>query len=660
MRIERHIFGSKDGYQTLAASPGLSADACKALNGFAFGTIYDSSVRDSFKKSAGYWSRPVGQRYRAITRILPGEPDDAGRQTLLFISAIVPTEYWDQVLTGDARPLLNRSEFWKWDRSARIPAYDAEGLRPTAWTVTGRDLQRVLGMLSLLEQSWSFRRPVVAREQSYTLDDILAVERLIPPAIRGAFSAVYRGVDGAMPVTLNCLAHSVQAAGANPFRELIGAVSPYAKRLVREGLQDGRFPLPFIQNYRHFAVPVVESAEDESEYVSMNTSLAAPRASSSRRRSPALLVTSTVLALVFGAAIGWFAHRPPPTPPPAPNPWPAVAAQAVALPLTPGIPLVRRLQDFGRAFQSAAAETSDPSSGEGDRIPKRAEAIEALVVCDSHIREVSRGDQDAIRNCEEEIERVKEALGDDAGLFTKWLSDSLTLRTLPPSDTLQDAAQRLHKSVQSLRDLDRDSKITKTERDDAQKLNAALVLLTSVGLDDAANEYAGDISFLNDLLERSKPPPSPKAKNLARDSEGAKTDPLSLSQEFWNHINIASSALPLTGASPDRKLLSGELHQILEFCDKHAELGSLASVLRDYRMLNDDCAPRMNASSVAHTIEIEDETLRARIEECLGIIAEFQKLVVTQGINKERTRLRRELRDRSKEVVDRLMKLIEH
>ncbi|MFQ5502429.1 MAG: hypothetical protein ACE5EQ_09035, partial [Phycisphaerae bacterium] len=311
MRIERHIFGSKDGYRTLAHSAGLSATECKSLEGFAFGTPYDPALRASLAKNPAYWSRPVGRDKRAITRIMLGQPDDAGRPTLVFISVVISAGDWDTVLQGDAGPLLRMADLWRWNPSTPLEPSQSISPHPSALRLNDQSIQRVLGLVSLLEQAWSFRKPVMIREGAYSFEEILTVERLLPPPIRRTYSSVYRGIIADMPVTLNCLARSVQANSGNPFRSLAGAVSPYAKSLAREGLLEGRIPSSLVHRYSHFSKPVVEAIDDGAGSEDMIKVPHLPKVRAGPNLSAVTLAVAAA-ALILGFLIGWLANRPPP------------------------------------------------------------------------------------------------------------------------------------------------------------------------------------------------------------------------------------------------------------------------------------------------------------------------------------------------------------
>jgi hypothetical protein len=360
MRIERHIFGSQDGYRTLAHSPDLTASECKALEAFAFGTPYEQTVRASFKANPAYWSRPLGGTRRAITRVSLGTQDDAGRPTLVFVTAVISDQDWNLRLQGDAWPLLNIAELWRWDRTAQLTPVESGPLAPTPWRLTGQSVQRALGLLSLVEPSWSFKQPVVVREDAYSLEEVMAVERLLPPAIRSGFSVLYRGIQGDTPVSLNCLARSVPADSARPCRRLVGPVSPYAKALARQGLVDGRLPADFVRTYSRFSQPDVETGSEWSEDDAMpNVRRDALPGQGMRAALGACLPVVILIvfaALISGGAIGWVVK-----PKPEPSPWPAFALKTLDIPLTPGREQVAAVEEL----QKAAGSLPLPKHGQG-------------------------------------------------------------------------------------------------------------------------------------------------------------------------------------------------------------------------------------------------------------------------------------------------------
>ncbi|MBU0617007.1 MAG: hypothetical protein KKI02_04765, partial [Planctomycetes bacterium] len=265
MQIERHVFGSISGYATLARSSGLTDGERRQLENLSFGTPYEPSFQASLSKTVAYWSRPLGSGKRAVSRVLPGRPDDAGRPTLLFVTAIVAADDWDLTLQGDVRPLLRRAELWEWDGAPELAALDLEDLDPGPLRLSRDSAQRALGLVSLVELSWAARQPVVVRAEHYSLDEVALVERLLPAAIRRDCSVVYRGLNPDLAASLNCLAEGIPAGTSNPVRRLDAAKSPYALRLAGEGLADGRTPEVLLVGYDNFGQPRIDTSGSHTE-----------------------------------------------------------------------------------------------------------------------------------------------------------------------------------------------------------------------------------------------------------------------------------------------------------------------------------------------------------------------------------------------------------
>ena len=73
--VGRHVFGSLEGYRTIANTPDLSLEEVAELEFFSFGQTNESSYLDSLKVNPAYISRPLSSGKWAVTRIFQGKPD---------------------------------------------------------------------------------------------------------------------------------------------------------------------------------------------------------------------------------------------------------------------------------------------------------------------------------------------------------------------------------------------------------------------------------------------------------------------------------------------------------------------------------------------------------------------------------------------------------
>ncbi|OQZ00795.1 MAG: hypothetical protein B6D36_14695 [Planctomycetes bacterium UTPLA1] len=257
-----------------------------------------------------------------------GTEDDAGRPTMLFVSAIVSLVDWNGKLGGNASSLLAERDLWTWDNQLTLSRIDFQPPSADTKHLVRARIDKALVLLSLLEQCWASRVPLVVREESFSLNEILLAERLAPFAIRPALTIVYRAINPEMPASLLCLARGVSASPRCPCRESIAGMLPYAKTLVQEELLRGKWPARTVQSYLHFAKPIIETTPEPHEENSMRASDRPPPflMMAALRACLPLVAIIALFFLIIGAVGGWLLK---------PNPWIGLAAQSVAIPALP-------------------------------------------------------------------------------------------------------------------------------------------------------------------------------------------------------------------------------------------------------------------------------------------------------------------------------------
>lgn len=465
MRVERHIFGSIDGYRTLAHSPALNAADCKALEGFAFGTSYDPAIRATLSKQPAYWSRPLSARRRAITLVRPGEPDDAGRPTLLFATCVIGLDDWNDVLDGDATPLLQLDELWTWKRGARADAVDAAIDGPSALALDAARMQAVLGIISLVEVAFGTRRPVILREAECDLQQFIAVERLLPPDVRERISAVHRALNGDMAVTINCLVQNAAAPTSAPIRKPVGAASPYARRLVEAGVLAGRDAGTIVRTYNHFAQTEVEAHPGAGEEGIMRFTESGDGGAGARR-SGVMAIAMAAVAFVAGGATGWSLHRPPPPPPP--SPWVEIARAALDVPLGVGQARLDALQVLSTMGDSESEEYAEWRKLIGRKIEFAKLALQA----DEAIALIDPSNADSVARAKQAVEALKDQ---DSTLYAVTEARLTERRNL-----LEDATLRLGNAALALVPADSDSDRTSGQKLTPDEIESAWCLKNSL------------------------------------------------------------------------------------------------------------------------------------------------------------------------------------
>ena len=106
IRVSTHLFGSTDGYHTLAKSADVSEAEDQALSIFGFGSPKSQDEIDQLAQHPSVAGRLLPGGRFAITRLFPGEPDVAGRDTVERRSILFSAHDWKVVVRCDLESLL--------------------------------------------------------------------------------------------------------------------------------------------------------------------------------------------------------------------------------------------------------------------------------------------------------------------------------------------------------------------------------------------------------------------------------------------------------------------------------------------------------------------------------------------------------------------------
>ena len=322
MKIERHVFGSRTGYTTLARSTGLSASDCRTLEVFAFGQTSDRGYLQSLAKVPAYISRPLKGNRRAITRVFPGQADNKGRNTLLLVSIVVDNSDWIGVLKGDVLPLLGQSDMWQWDGTPQLASLNVAIPGPNPLALEGAEATEIVGLISEIERLCATKQNVVISEPKYALTTVRAIEMLIPDSAKLRFSCAARSLSANLDVNLNCVARGVGVSSVGPGSQVYrprtdGILSPYAAELVRGKIMQGQIPRDVIRSYRGFGAIEEEIMMAEDVMPAQQSRLPDPHGHAKprkRKRKPMSSTQKTILgfcifALIAGSVIGYGIYR---------------------------------------------------------------------------------------------------------------------------------------------------------------------------------------------------------------------------------------------------------------------------------------------------------------------------------------------------------------
>lgn len=132
MRFDRHLFGSRQGYETLAHSKGVTPDEQSQLSELGFGQTSDPAVLASLESRPCVLGRPLRTGRIAITRVFEGAPDDAGRPTLQ-LRTLVMDEKGFHAVRSQIEALLHDECAWQRDAFENAEPFEWKGrARPLA------------------------------------------------------------------------------------------------------------------------------------------------------------------------------------------------------------------------------------------------------------------------------------------------------------------------------------------------------------------------------------------------------------------------------------------------------------------------------------------------------------------------------------------------
>lgn len=118
IRALTHFFGSTDGYRTLARAAGVTDAEDAALASLGFGSPRSQAEFDALESRPCMAGRLLPSGRFAITRLFPGQPDVAGRQTVERRTLVLDAEAWTALVGSDLAATLAQDSVWERDRYA--------------------------------------------------------------------------------------------------------------------------------------------------------------------------------------------------------------------------------------------------------------------------------------------------------------------------------------------------------------------------------------------------------------------------------------------------------------------------------------------------------------------------------------------------------------
>ena len=112
IRARTHLFGSIDGYRTLARSPDIGDADDAALAALGFGSPRTEAEFEALERELCVAGRPLPGGGYAITRVFAGAPDVAGRRTVERRTLVLDGEAWRLLAHSDLRTTLLDPRNW--------------------------------------------------------------------------------------------------------------------------------------------------------------------------------------------------------------------------------------------------------------------------------------------------------------------------------------------------------------------------------------------------------------------------------------------------------------------------------------------------------------------------------------------------------------------
>jgi hypothetical protein len=136
IRARTHLFGSIDGYRTLARSPEICDADDAALAALGFGSPRTEAEFEALEHELCVAGRPLPSGGYAITRVFAGAPDVAGRRTIERRTLVLDSEAWRVLAQSNLRTVLRNGRNWPREafaagRSVELHEEASDDLFPT-------------------------------------------------------------------------------------------------------------------------------------------------------------------------------------------------------------------------------------------------------------------------------------------------------------------------------------------------------------------------------------------------------------------------------------------------------------------------------------------------------------------------------------------------
>ncbi len=226
MRAETHLLASTDGYTTKAASGGLDPRDRNELEELIHGQPDDPATLSGLASQPTALVRQLrGTGRYAISRILPGANDSAGRQTIAICSLILSAQDYVALASRDLWPLVTAKNLWRMQVFDASQAVQISALAASSRPVTNLAIQLIDAWIRARDTPRGLAVAPAGVDQDRA---ILALPSLLAEEDRGSFLWGCRLLSAQAPVQVATFVRAESPANARRVVVPVGPLPPSA------------------------------------------------------------------------------------------------------------------------------------------------------------------------------------------------------------------------------------------------------------------------------------------------------------------------------------------------------------------------------------------------------------------------------------------------
>ena len=140
-QVDTHLLASRDGYKTFARTPSVTPQELRELEELVYGQPDDASVYAALTSQSTAMLRRFRSTGRyALSRIVQGDRDSAGRETIAVCTMIFTAAQYQVIARGDLWRMLHSAQLWAVDLFRSGQPIALPDMSPVRRTITASDV----------------------------------------------------------------------------------------------------------------------------------------------------------------------------------------------------------------------------------------------------------------------------------------------------------------------------------------------------------------------------------------------------------------------------------------------------------------------------------------------------------------------------------------